>query len=69
MPGLWDGNPVKSDCYDHYITTDVINSFDVVSCSAINEQYVYTKALSALTSSAEIIFRLLPLRTDKELHT
>ena len=25
--GLWDGNPVKSDCYDHYTTTDVINSF------------------------------------------
>ena len=24
--GLWDGNPVKSDCYDHYTTTDVINS-------------------------------------------
>ena len=23
--GLWDGNPVKSDCYDHYTTTDVIN--------------------------------------------
>ena len=26
--GLWDGNPVKSDCYDHYTTTDVINSFE-----------------------------------------
>ena len=26
--GLWDGNPEKSDCYDHYITTDVINSFE-----------------------------------------
>ena len=26
VPGLWDGNPVKSDCYDHYTTTDVINS-------------------------------------------
>ena len=25
--GLLDGNPVKSDCYDHYTTTDVINSF------------------------------------------
>ena len=25
--GLLDGNPVKLDCYDHYITTDVINSF------------------------------------------
>ena len=23
-----DGNPVKLDCYDHYITTDVINSFE-----------------------------------------
>ena len=28
MLGLWDGNPVKSDCYDHYTTTDVINSFE-----------------------------------------
>ena len=28
VPGLWDGNPVKSDCYDHYTTTDVINSFN-----------------------------------------
>ena len=28
VPGLWDGNPVKSDCYDHYTTTDVINSFE-----------------------------------------
>ena len=26
--GLWDGNPVKLDCYDHYATTDVINSFE-----------------------------------------
>ena len=26
--GLWDGNPVKLDCYDHYITTDVVNSFE-----------------------------------------
>ena len=26
--GLWDGNPVKSDCYDHYTTIDVINSFE-----------------------------------------
>ena len=24
--GLWDGNSVKQDCYDHYTTTDVINS-------------------------------------------
>ena len=23
-----DGNPVKSDCYDHYTPTDVINSFE-----------------------------------------
>ena len=22
--GLWDGDPVKLDCYDHYTTTDVI---------------------------------------------
>ena len=28
VPGLCDGNPVKSDCYDHYTTTDVINSFE-----------------------------------------
>ena len=28
MLGLWDGNPVKLDCYDHYTTTDVINSFE-----------------------------------------
>ena len=26
--GLWDGNPMKSDCDDHYRTTDVINSFE-----------------------------------------
>ena len=26
--GLWDENPVKSDCYDHYTATDVINSFE-----------------------------------------
>ena len=26
--GLWDGNPVKLDCDDHYTTTDVINSFE-----------------------------------------
>ena len=25
---LWDGNPVKLDCYDHYTTTDVMNSFE-----------------------------------------
>ena len=25
---LWDGNPVKLDCYDHYTITDVINSFE-----------------------------------------
>ena len=28
VPELWDGHPVKSDCYDHYTTTDVINSFE-----------------------------------------
>ena len=27
-PWAVDGNPVKSDCYDHYTTTDVINSFE-----------------------------------------
>ena len=26
MLGLWDRNPVKLDCDDHYTTTDVINS-------------------------------------------
>ena len=26
--GLWDGNPVKLDWYDHYTTIDVINSFE-----------------------------------------
>ena len=26
--GLWAGNPVKLDCYDHYTTTNVINSFE-----------------------------------------
>ena len=26
--GLWDGNPVKLDCGDHYTTIDVINSFE-----------------------------------------
>ena len=26
--GLWDGSPVKLDCYGHYTTTDVINSFE-----------------------------------------
>ena len=26
--GLLDGNPVKSDCDDHYTTKDVINSFE-----------------------------------------
>ena len=26
--GLWDGNPLKLDRYGHYITTDVINSFE-----------------------------------------
>ena len=26
--GLWDGNPVKLDSYEHYITTAVINSFE-----------------------------------------
>ena len=28
MLGLWDGNPVILDCYDHYTTTDVINSLN-----------------------------------------
>ena len=26
MLGLWDVNPVKLDCGDHYTTTDMINS-------------------------------------------
>ena len=25
MLGLWDGNSVKLDCYDHYTTIDVMN--------------------------------------------
>ena len=28
VPGLWDGNPVKLDCDDHYTATDVINLFE-----------------------------------------
>ena len=28
MFGLWDGNPVKLECYDHYTTRDVINSLN-----------------------------------------
>ena len=28
MLGLWDGNPVKSDCDDHYTPIDVIDSFE-----------------------------------------
>ena len=26
MLGLWDGNPVKLDCDDHYTTTEMINA-------------------------------------------
>ena len=26
--GLWNGNPLKLDCDDHYTTKDVINSFE-----------------------------------------
>ena len=26
MLGVWDGNPVKLDCDDHYTTINVINS-------------------------------------------
>ena len=26
--GLWDGNPVKLDCDDHYTTTDVIKKIE-----------------------------------------
>ena len=26
MLGLWDGNPIKSDCDDHCTTTNVISS-------------------------------------------
>ena len=26
--GVWDGNPIKLDCDDHYTTTDVINSYE-----------------------------------------
>ena len=33
MLGLWDGDPVKLDCGDHYTTTDVINSLN-------NKEYV-----------------------------
>jgi len=28
--GVWDGNPVKLDCDDHYTTTDVINSLNKI---------------------------------------
>ena len=28
--GLWDGNPVKLDCYDDYTTTDVIKSWVIL---------------------------------------
>ena len=27
MLGLWDGNPVKLDCDDHFTTADVIKKF------------------------------------------
>ena len=26
--GLWDGNPVRLDCDDHYTTTNMINTFE-----------------------------------------
>ena len=28
VPEIWDGNPVNLDYYDHYTTTNVINSFE-----------------------------------------
>ena len=44
MLGLWDGNPVKSDCYDRYTTTNVINlkkvkkKKDISSGSSLDHQ-------------------------------
>ena len=34
--GMWDGNPIKSDCDDHCTTINVINSLS-------NKKYVYVK--------------------------
>ena len=41
MLGLWDGNPVKLDCDDHYTTTDVINSLSNLKKKK-NGSYVVT---------------------------
>ena len=39
MLGLWDGNPVKLDCDDHYTTTDVINSLSNKKFFLIKKPY------------------------------
>ena len=40
MLGLWDGNPVKSDCYDYYTTTDVIKKISIIFNNTLNLEVV-----------------------------
>ena len=39
--GLWDGNPVKLDCDDHYTTTDVIKTNKQINK---NKKWIFTHA-------------------------
>ena len=40
MLELWDGNPVKLDCYDHYTTTDVKKKIKTMAMSQKGKKWL-----------------------------
>jgi len=48
--GLWDRNPVKLDCDDHYTTTDVINSLNDNNNNNKLQRSIIRKKMSPIIS-------------------
>ena len=59
MLGLWNGNPVKLDCDDHYTTTDVINSLNnkkITILKIYDYLFIYSFYLFIYSSAYLILF-------------
>ena len=62
MLGLFDGNPVKLDCYDHYTTTDVINLSDNIKTKTKNKKHLIVSSCEILQHVQKLLALYLILK-------